>query len=410
MSVCSRIFECYKGKQQYIRDIILNIVATAVPLLVLQFLVLPGVNAQIGDESYGLVVTLVGVFTLVTSTAAGTLNNVRLLMDEQYQESGICGDFNIIQGAFSLLTAVIVIIVGGLYIGRADLAELCGLALVTILICADGYYSVGFRLQINYKRILVQKILLSIGYYLGYRLFLTTDNWIWVYLMGYIVELPYVLLKTNLIREPWRKTKLFPVTAKKEGILMASSIIGGLSSHVDKLILYPLLGGVITSTYYVATLMGKGISLATFPISGVLLSYFAKVKELGKNTVKGMTIFGWTAGIFGYVFCLLVARPLLGYLYPTLVNEALVYLPVTLFGAVIGVQNTMLSPVVLKYCDTRWQIVISTVNVVGYLVIALTLLKLYGVMGFCIGGTLTALLKYFIYVGVYLKEKKKDRA
>lgn len=403
-----RIKKLIESKKNYIQDILLNIVATSVPLLVLQFIVLPGVNEAVGDDRYGLIVTLVSVFTLITSTSAGTLNNVRLLMDEQYQEHGICGDFNVIQAVFAGLNAVLVIIVGTIYIGHFDFLQIIGLAAATVLICADGYYSVGFRLQLNYKRILVQKLLLSLGYYIGFRLFLITNYWLWIYIAGYAVELPYVLLRTDLIKESWKRTKLFVPTAKKEGILIVSSLIGGLSSYVDKLILYPILGGVVTSTYYVATLMGKGISLATFPISGVLLSYFSKIKSLSNNTVKSMSIFGWSAGILGYIVCLIIAKPLLGYLYPTLVNEAMVYLPVTLLGSVIGVQSTMLSPVVLKYCDTKWQIVISTVNVVGYLVIALFLLKLYGVMGFCIGGTITALLKYTVYFIVYCREKKNN--
>lgn len=396
-----------KEKNRCIQDMILNILATAIPLLVLQFLILPGINSRIGEEKYGLVVTLVSVFTLITSTLAGTLNNVRLLMNEQYVRAGINGDFNIILVCFSVVTSIAVVLLGKYYIGENDVAQLIGLVVITILICFDGYYSVGFRIDLNYKRILVQKILLSIGYYIGYQLFLANGEWMLVYIVGYGFELPYLLLKTRLIAEPWGRTKLFVTVVKKESILIVSSLLNGMSTYVDKLILYPIIGGVITSTYYASTLMGKGISLMTFPISGVLLSYFAKVPNANRSAIRIMNIVGWIVGLISYGFCLLLSRPILGIIYPTIADEAMLYVPINLLSAVVGVQSTLLSPVVIRYCDLKWQIFISLINGIGYIVISLILLKLYGLSGFCIGTLVTSLLKYLIYFGIYKKECNK---
>ena len=265
------------------------------------------------------------------------------------------------------------------------------------MICAEGYYSVGFRIQLNFKRILVQKILLSIGYFVGYQLFLQTNQWLLIYIVGYSIDLLYIFSHTLLLKEPWKKTDLLRKTLEKEFFLVVSSLIGGLATYIDRLIIYPIYGGVITSTYYAATLLGKGISLATFPIAGVLLSYFSKKKVISHSTIKYMTIFGWAAGAGGYGVCLLLSRPVLTYLYPNIVDEALLYVPVTLLSALIGVQNNIISPVVLKYCSTQWQIGISVISVLSYLIVTFYFLKLWGLMGFCAAGVVGALVKYLIY-------------
>ena len=363
-----------KNNRKYLEDIILNILANAVPLIVLQLIVLPRVNAHVGEEAYGLVVTLVSVLTFVTSTSAGSLNNVRLLLDSKYQEENVQGDFNIIQLFFSIMNALLVVTISLFYTKEWTAEVIVLLMVATILICSEGYYSVGFRLQLNYRRIFIQKIFLAVGYILGYYLFVKTGQWILIYIMGYFLDLIYVLLKTDLAKEPWRRTKLFKLSVKNESVLIVAALIGGLSSYIDRLFIYPIYGGLITTTYYVSTLLGKGISLATFPISGVLLSYFSKKKKLADGTVKMMNKFSWIAGIIGYIACIIISRPLLGRLYPAIVDDAMKYVPVTLFSAVINVQNTMMSPVVLKYSKITRQIWISLINVAGYVAISVILM------------------------------------
>ena len=393
-----------KTKKKFLEDVFLNLLSNGVPLLVLQLIVLPGVNAGIGEEAYGLVITLVSIFTLVTSTSAGSLNNVRLLLDSTYRRENVSGDFNIIQALFSLVNVLIVLIISSIYVKVWTPIEAALLALATVLICSEGYYSVGFRLQLNYRRVLIQKLLLSIGYYIGYCLFTITKVWLLIYIVGYLLDLIYVLCMTELIKEPWRITKLFKLSVKNESVLIIAVLLGGLSSHIDRLLIYPIYGGLITSTYFVATLLGKGISLATFPISGVLLSYFSKKNRIENNTVKMMMAFSWFSGIICYICCLIISRPLLGYLYPSIVDDALHYVPITLLGAVIGVQNTILSPVILKFCRITLQIWISFFNTISYLFISALLMSFFGLMGFCISGVLVTLMKYCIYLYLYRKD------
>ena len=395
-------------KRRFIEDTALSLLATAIPLLLLQFLFLPKINSIVGEDAYGLIVTLLGFLALLSSTLFGTLNNVRLLVENIYRQENLSGDFNILQSFFGVLGSVCVFIIYVVYVPSFDILFFLYLILVFILMGAEEYYSVGFRLQLNYRRILMQKVLLSIGYAVGYILFFWGGQWIFVYIFGYLFAVIYLFVKTRLLQEPWIITKLWKVTINHEAVLVISALINNVFVYVDKMILYPIYGGIITTTYYVSTLLGKGISLATFPIAGVLLSHFSQKTNLGKHTVKSMIIFGWIAGLAGYAVCLMISRPLLGYLYPSVIDEAMKYVPVTLAGAVIGVQNTMISPVVLKFCRIQRQIAISIVNLIGYIFISMIFLKLWGLMGFCVGMGMTQLLKYIVYLYVYKLDNEAD--
>ena len=394
--------------KKYIEDIMLSILSNGIPLIILQLIILPLVNSDVGEELYGLLITIISVFTFVASTSAGSLNNVRLILNEKYEEENIKGDFNLIQVFFAFGNALLVVVISFVYTREWSPVQIFLLVLVTLLICAEGYYSVGFRLQINYKRRLIQKILLTLGYVIGFFLYRLTEQWLLIYVIGYLLDVIYVLRKTDLIKEPWSITKFFPIAIKNEAVLIIASLIGGLTMYIDRLIIYPIYGGLISSTYYVATLLGKVISLAIVPISGVLLSYFAKIKKLEDSILKKMRKFSWVVGIIGYIVCLIVSRPILGLLYPTIVDDAMVFVPVTLVCSVIDVQNTMMSPVVLKYCKITKQIWISLINVVGYLVISIVFMQFWGLMGFCVGGIVTALIKYIIYSFMYSRENRNN--
>lgn len=83
-------------KRKIVLDMILNIVATAIPTIVLQLLILPALAWDMPDEKYGLLVTILAFLNVVPSTMGNVLNNIRLLYNNKYIEKKYEGDFNII--------------------------------------------------------------------------------------------------------------------------------------------------------------------------------------------------------------------------------------------------------------------------------------------------------------------------
>lgn len=81
-------------KRQVAFDMLLNVVATALPLVVLQVIVLPLMAYNMEGEEYGLVVTILSAFSVIPGVLGNTLNNIRLIYDKKYKDCSLSGDFN----------------------------------------------------------------------------------------------------------------------------------------------------------------------------------------------------------------------------------------------------------------------------------------------------------------------------
>ena len=104
-------------KKKLILDFILNIIATALPIFVIQLIILPLVNKYSTNE-YGLIITYVSLFTVISQPLGGALDNIKLLTVKQYESIEEKGDFNRYTIYFSILD-VILIIVGYFIISKS---------------------------------------------------------------------------------------------------------------------------------------------------------------------------------------------------------------------------------------------------------------------------------------------------
>lgn len=392
----------YSSKKKAIYNVLLNAVATFVPLAVLQLAILPGINRQIGETSYGLTITLISLINMIPSGAGGALNNVRLLSDMDYTDNGITGDFNLISLIMSALSTLLTVVAAAGYI--SDWVTILEMAALAILVFINQYYIVGFLIKLEYKKVLFTRLLMVLGYIVGYQLFKLYAKWTYIYILGYGISDIYILLRSGLIRERWRFTSHAKATAVSTLLLFISSLMISAVTYIDRLVLYPLLGGTTVTVYYVATLLGKLISVAMGPITSVLLSYLSKLRTLSANRMKQLILSGIVVGAVGYIVCIFISRPILSYLYPKVVDEAIPYIYITMLTCAVGLICSLVNPVVLRFYETKWQLVLGGTNLVVYFVFSLVLLKLYGLMGFCIGALVATVVKLIIMLAIYRKK------
>lgn len=153
----------------------------------------------------------------------------------------------------------------------------------------------------------------------------------------------------------------------------------------DKILLYPLLGGTMVSVYYAATVFSKVVSLAITPINSVALSYLSKINKKTNSLFKWTYIVGIVVCGIGYIMTIILSRPVLSILYPKYVDAAMQYIWITSGTIVVSVLTSMITPFVLRFFDIKWQIWINGITTIMYIIISLSLLKLGGLMGFCVG-------------------------
>lgn len=396
-----------QSKKGFIVNVLQNAVATAIPLISLQLFILPRVGEQMSAAAYGLMLTLVGIMTIATQSAGGTLSNVRLLMNLEYEEKGYAGDFNVLIAALTAASAVATGIFSIIYSGGASVRDIAGMVVIGVLATINHYYLVGFQLTLSYGKIAIKSVIQMLGYLAGYLLFVKTDYWQWIYILGFGLSDAYILTNSALIREPRKRTPLFRTASAKLAVLLVAALLGSSISYIDRLVLYPILGGEAVTVYYVATLLGKMICVAINPVTGVMLSYFSKMKRLKMHTMTLLLLASSLVGALGYAACVLVSRPILTYLYPQVVEKAMHIIYIATLTCVVDMVASVVYPVVLRFCNTNWQLAIGAINVASYLLVSLLLLSRFGLMGFCVGALIAMVLKLLLMLMVFIRSNRK---
>lgn len=391
--------------KKIILDMILNIIAATIPVAVLQLIVYPITAKNIGGDEYGLMLTIYSVWIMISNSLGNVLNNVRLLWNGEYEEGEIKGDFNILLIQWGVINAVIIGAVIVFYCDGFNLVHVGLGIVVSLLVIAKAYLEVGFRLILNYKSIVINNIMQSMGFFIGAYITVITGIWESIFILGYLFSCIYCLIKTKLLREPFCKTKIFERVNKDSNKLIIATVISNMMTYADKLVLYPLMGGTAVSIYYTATILGKIMGMLTGPINSVILSYISKWKADNRNLITKILLLGIGLCIIGYVVTLVLSRPVLGMLFPQWVDEVMHYIPITTVNVLLLVLISMLSPFVLKFCDMKWQIVISGISVVIYFICALVLWNYFGLTGFCFGAMAGTFVKLIIMLCVYYRNK-----
>jgi len=390
-------------KKKIFIDSILNIIATAIPVALLQIVILPFVGIKLGDEKYGLAVTLISMATLFSLPFGNVLNNIRLLMDNQYKEKNISGDFNLL-----LLLSVVfnsIIMVGGTiyYEKEFNLFSIILIVVFSSLNLIREYMIVSFRLILNYKAILVNNIILGVGYLMGTALFYFTTYWQLIYVIGSLFSLIYILKNSTLIYEGMKKTIFFKEIFHKNIILFLASFMKNFTTYADKLILFPLLGATSVSIYYASTVLGKIIAMAVTPITGVMLSYLVKIERINLKTFIRALGLLMLLGIGGYIIVIFISKPVLMLLYPAWARESLKLVYVTTATVIVETIATVIRPVLIRFNNLSWQLIINFINLFVYTICVYICFNLLGLLGFCVGMLLASLIKVCFMILILAK-------
>lgn len=389
------------NKGKVISDMILNIIAAALPIALLQLIIYPRLAQKLGGDKYGLMLTIYSIWIMISNSLGNVLNNIKLLKNPQYEELGENGDIEYLLRQWLGAGSAIVFIVIWVYCGKFNATHIILGTMTAACIFLKAYLEVGFRLKLNYKAIVINSIVLGIGFCIGTGLFELTKCWEFVFFTGYLLSVIFCAGKTRLLKVKACKTTMYREVSRDSYFLVISSIISNCINYADKLILYPLMGGTAVSIYYTATILGKITGMLTGPINSVILSYISRWDNSKSKYFVRILGLGIVVISIGYVFTLLLARPVLGILFPQWVDEVMRIIPITTATVMLTVLASILQPFILKFCNIYWQIIISGVGSAAYFISALILWRIYGLTGFCIGTVIGVTVKIIIMVTVY---------
>ena len=399
----------YMSEKISLKDIAQNLlysfISFAMPTAILQFLIQPLIAKSLGAELNGQYLAIMSFHYFMIGITATVLNNVRLLQQKKYDEQNLCGDFNIFFLIYVVIAVIVVPVIWYFFTGKLNVVDILLMEIIAVLYIYHDYVFAEYRLKLQYNKILINNILMTIGYIAGWFLLSIIGRWQIVFIVAYSLPTIFDLNNTTLLNEPVRKTPLFKQTAKQVSTLTCSHVIGSVPTYCDKVILYPILGGSSVSVYHSASIVGKLLLLVSSPLNSVLLSYLVRIRNINKKNIIKKLPFAVGILFVAYIGCVVIGYPLINFLYPEWAEQSRILIPITVAASMFNLINGFLNTIVLRFCKLSYQIILQIISLTVYLVLSLISLNLWDLWGFCIATVCAALIKTLILLFVIISKK-----
>lgn len=373
----------------------------------MQLLLYPVIASTLGVEEYGLFLTIISVVNTVSAMVGSTLNNVKLIQNNMYVKAKIQGDFKLVLYCSNVISVLSLFIISSVFFKVTIVSSiLC--CVLSVLQTFRNYYIVTYRLSLNFGLNLIANIFVVIGYFVGLLLFKFTATWALPFIIGELFCLLYIKFTSKIMSEPTVRTRFFESTFQKYIGLGISTVTGNLLMYLDRLLLFPLLGGASVAIYTVAATLGKMFGLITTPIAGVLLGYYTKEDfKISKKLFWKINLMVIIVSVVAFILTVAVSPLFIKLFYPEFyekVGSIIVY--ANLASILMALANTI-QPAVLKLAPIKWQVIKEFIYGSVYILLGIVMLMRYGLLGFCFANIIANSIKILtlFILGNYFAEE-----
>ena len=328
--------------------------------IALQIVVFPLLARLFGESGYGEIQYLsayLNIFSLSVGAAA-TLARMTVPLDRRLECNG---DFHWILIVASLLGAPVILLIcrfGGVWM---DTVTAVCYYLLFVLMMLRSYVDVSYKLTLRYRRYFIFYCCVGAGYALGVWLVLKTRIWPLALLPGELFGVMFAYIADGTLRRrALRPSPLFGTAAKAMLLLCLSEGLSYLIANADRLILKFLIGASAVTVYYLATLLGKTMTLITIPLGGVLIGYLTRYEgRLSRRAVKWMLLGSLLCVAVFTCLCVLGGYVMLWLLYPAEFDAVRPFLLVGSLSEVIFFTANILSVILVRFAKKSYQVIIN---------------------------------------------------
>lgn len=373
---------------------------------VIQFILYPFFNRQMGADAFGDVLSLISLVAIMGSTFGIAANYSRMVSYTKGKDSN--GDYNIFLAIIAGLS-VVVAVAGAAWLGSLNPLYLVGYFALMVLTVLRYYGDVEFRLNVNYKRFFIYYLLISLGYLVGIGTYFYTKSWIFAMILGEGLAVAYVVCVGRIFKGALFKTsEYFKDNMKSIILLSGTELIATLILNADRLMLQVLVGGVAVTIFYAATLVGKMVSLVSMPLNGVIIGHLAKYDgRLKSSTFNKICAGSVVAGIILNVFLVGVSYIFVGVMYADIFDQVKPYFWLANLGQVFYFMSNTLTVILLRFTDEKYQLYINIIYLIAFLVIAVPMTVVWKLWGMAAALVLVNIFKIFVIMFVGNRELKK---
>lgn len=388
----------FETVKKTLTDLVLSTIAYALPTVVLTFFVQPILAKFISGDANGLFLTKISVIRLCVTVFCASLANVRLLLDKNYESKNRVGDFNFLLVVAVVISSIVTFFMNYYYDPTANVLDIFLSEIVLCLIFFHDYFSIEYRINIEYKKLVIDNFVLTVGFVISLAFIYFVHCWQLIFIIGYGVALVYVCATTKLWKEKFNRTDLLKGTTKKYTNISVSHFLSESVNYCDKLLIYPSLGGYQVSVYNAASIVGKAINLVSVPVQRVLLSYLIYKKEISKKKILG--IIGIAISIFSVAFVVFYALSgvVINITYPKFYKDAKPYVAIVLIGILVNTLATFLNTILLRFLTSKFQIIFSLIRFIPYVAISVCFMSKIGLWAVCVAALIAAILRLSLII------------
>lgn len=328
-----------------------------------QIAVFPLLGRVLGVDGYGDMQYLMAYINIITVSVGCAANLARMTApaEDRMRNNGDYHLFLLLVCAFGIPFCLLIQKFGG--VTMSPLTTLLYYLLFAMM--AFRYYAdVSYKITLNYKRYFLYYLSISIGYAIGGILVWKTGTNAWplALLPGEALGVLFAFtwgktLRARALRPSPRLRHVWRVIA----IFCVSEGITQLIFNADRLLLKFLLGSTAVAAYYLATLVGKTVSLVSAPLNSVLIGYLVRYDgSLSRRMIKLIVLGSLVAFAVLTGVCLLGGYIVLLWLYPDQLET--VGLPLLLVGSlaqVIFFTSGILTVILIRFAKQVYQVYIN---------------------------------------------------
>jgi O-antigen/teichoic acid export membrane protein len=387
-----------KKSYRIINDTLYTFFSAFLPLLFIQFFLFPSLSLRFSPENYGFILTIYSIISFTGLNIGSAINNSRLINDNKLIYFKSFNDYCYILIIFTLINIFLTVLLLGFFAGSLQTIDYFLIVLVSSLTLLTTYLQVSFRIKLKFNLIFLNSVLYIIGLLIGYLIYMITDYWIFIFLVGSIFSFLFLYYSTFFKLEKKKKSPFFRHFLKETFFHFFSTVLISIGIYVDKIILFPLLGGSLVSFYYVSSLLGKSLSLIIGPISSVFLTYLSKLNNISKKSFFLLVIVSIVISFLSYFIIIFISQSFLEFLYPNLYLYSLPYLSLSTISQLLFIAGSFLNPIIIRFYKANIQFYLNLIYATIYLVLGIPMILFYGLTGFIFSTIIVNSIRFLFIV------------
>ncbi len=396
-----------EGKKKALINLIFSVAGIAVFNGIIQFVLYPFLNRQVGDAEFGVILTMISIMSIISSSAGAAVNNARMVAP--FEKTSKNGDYNLILLLFNIIGIAIIIIFLRV-VKQFSWYNVLFLNLLMFVTTYRYYSDCEYRKSLKFSSFFIYYLLIGIGYILGCLIYKILPYWQLSMLIGEVLALGFVVIRGTIYRKPFETSHVRNKVWLLSISLLIGEIINNLILNSDRILLFLVVSDEAVTQYYIASLVGKIVALVTVPLNGVIIGYLSRQE---KNPSKKFiliylsTVIG--LGILAFIGCLIFSPIIIKLLYPDSYEGVKGILIIAIIAQVAFFCSTLAMSLIIKYMHSRVQLFINIIHLIIFIII--TLLGAYygGLVGFAVAAMIGNVIRFLIValVAIFIKSEKK---